>query len=156
MATTANATNTRVVRADEGMPVGEGAAAMRIKIGSCDTGGRWSLLAGRSAPRFESGLYRHAEGAKAFYVIDGEYEFYADGQWLDLRAGDTVLVPAGAVHGFRAGPHGGSGLVIYPGGQERWFAEVATAGGPQAIGPAAVQTISAAHGVAQCGPLPPR
>lgn len=156
MATTANATNTRVVRADEGMPVGEGAAAMRIKIGSCDTGGRWALLAGRSAPRFESGLYRHAEGAKAFYVIDGEYEFYADGQWLDLRAGDTVLVPAGAVHGFRAGPQGGRGLVIYPGDQERWFAEVAAAGGPEAIGPAATQTILAAHGVAQCGPLPPR
>jgi mannose-6-phosphate isomerase-like protein (cupin superfamily) len=156
MTTTTNTTTTRVVQAGEGMPVGEGRAAMRIKIGSCDTEGRWALLAGRSAPRFESGLHCHAEGGKGFYVIDGEYEFYADGHWLDLRAGDAVLVPAGAVHGFRAGPQGGSGLVIYPGSQERWFAEVATAGGPEAIGPAATQAISAAHGVAQCGPLPPR
>jgi hypothetical protein len=69
----------------------------------------------------------------AFYVIDGEHEFYADGHWLDLRAGDTVLVLAGAAHGFRAGPQGGSGLVICPGGQERWFAEVAAVGGPEAM-----------------------
>ena len=156
MTTTTTNPNTRVMRADEGMPVGEGAAAMRIKIGSCDTGGCWALLAGRSAPRFESGLHRHADGVKGFYVIDGQYEFYADGQWLALRAGDTVLVPAGTVHGFRAGPQGGRGLVIYPGGQERWFAEVADAGGPEAIGPAATARISAAHGVVQCGPLPPR
>lgn len=129
---------------------------MRIKIGSGDTEARWALLAGHSAPRFESGLHRHADGAKGFYVIDGEYEFYADGQWLDLRAGDTVLVPAGALHGFRAGPQGGRGLVIYSGGQDGWFAEVASAGGPEAIGTADTAKISAAHGVAQCGPVPPR
>jgi hypothetical protein len=89
-------------------------------------------------------------------VIEGAYEFYADGRWLDIGASDTVLMPAGSVHGFRAGPDGGRGLVIYPGRQERWFAEVAEAGGPTAIGPAAAATISASHGVAQCGPLPAR
>jgi hypothetical protein len=65
-------------------------------------------------------------------------------------------VPAGAVHGFRAGARGGRGVVIYPGGQERWFAEVAEAGGPEKLGPVAAARVSAAHGVTRCGPLPPR
>jgi Cupin domain len=89
-------------------------------------------------------------------VIEGTYEFYADGRWLDVGAGDTVFVPSDAVHGFRAGPNGGRGLVIYPGRQERWFAQVAEAGGPAAIGVAAAAAISASHEVTQCGPLPPR
>lgn len=65
-----------------------------------------------------------------------------------------MLAPVGTVHGIRAGPQDGSGLVIYPGGQECWFAEVATAGGPEAMGPAVTAKISAAHSVAQCGPCP--
>jgi mannose-6-phosphate isomerase-like protein (cupin superfamily) len=146
----------RVVGPGQGEIAGAEDAAMMIKISSDETDGRWALLAGSSAPGFESGLHRHAEGAKGFYVIEGTYEFYADGRWLDAGAGDTVFVPAGSVHGFRAGPNGGRGLVIYPGRQERWFAQVAEAGGPAAIGAAAAATISASHGVTQCGPLPAR
>lgn len=52
----------------------------QTRVGSSERGGRWALLAGRSTPGFESGLHRHAGGAKAFYVIDGEYEFYGDRQ----------------------------------------------------------------------------
>ena len=89
-------------------------------------------------------------------MIEGTYEFHADGRWLDVRAGDTVLVPAGSLHGFRAGPQGDRGLVIYPGRQERWFAEVAEAGGPAAIGLASAARISAAQASPSAGPLPAR
>jgi quercetin dioxygenase-like cupin family protein len=149
-------TGVRVLRAHQGQPVGAREASMMIKVSSDDTDGAWALLVGSSAPRFESGLHRHAQGSKAFYVMDGAYEFYADGQWLDVSAGDTVLVPAGALHGFRAGPDGGRGVVVYPGRQERWFTEVAESGGIAGLDPAAAARISAAHGVAQCGPLPTR
>jgi quercetin dioxygenase-like cupin family protein len=149
-------TAVRVLRAHQGQPVGAEDAAMMIKVASDETEDAWALLVGKSAPGFESGLHRHVKGAKAFYVIDGAYEFYADGAWLDVGAGDTVLVPAGSLHGFRAGPEGGRGVVIYPGRQERWFTAVAESGGVAALGPAAAARISAAHGVAQCGPLPRR
>jgi mannose-6-phosphate isomerase-like protein (cupin superfamily) len=93
---------------------------------------------------------------KAFYVLDGTYELFCDGSWSDLHPGDSATVPAGAVHGFRAGPGGGRALVIYPEGQERWFTEVVQAGGAATIGPSAVRRIAAAHRIAQLGPLPPR
>ena len=147
---------TRVFHAQEGRTVGDEAAAMMIKITSDETGGSWALLVGDSAPGFESGLHRHSEGVKAFYVIEGTYEFHADGHWLDVRAGDTVLVPAGSLRGFRAVPQGGRGLVIYPGRQERWFAELAEAGGPAAIGLASAARISAAQASPSAGPLPAR
>src|SRR5436305_15098779 len=44
--TTSAINNIRVLRADEGMPVGEGAAAMRIKIGSSEDFGEASACDG--------------------------------------------------------------------------------------------------------------
>jgi quercetin dioxygenase-like cupin family protein len=145
-----------ITRAGQGSRATEEPAAMLIKIGSGLTEGHWALLEGRTAPGIDSGLHRHEDGVKAFYVLDGAYELFCDGSWSDLHAGDAASLPAGAVHGFRAGPGGGRALVIYPGDQERWFTEVIEAGGATAIGAAAVRRIAAAHGIAQLGPLPPR
>lgn len=145
-----------VVRADEGRSVTEEPAAMLLKIGSELTGGHWSLLEGRTQPGTSSLLHRHEEGTKAFYVLEGSYELFCSGEWSDLNAGDAISIPSGAVHGFRAGPDGGRALVIYPGRQERWFTDVAEAGGRAALDSATIARISLAHGVTQLGPLPER
>jgi mannose-6-phosphate isomerase-like protein (cupin superfamily) len=145
-----------VVRAGNGRPLTEEPAAMRLKIGSELTDGRWSLLEGLTRPGAQSLLHRHEQGTKAFYVLHGSYELFCSGEWSDLNAGDAITIPAGAVHGFRAGPNGGRALVIYPGRQERWFIEVAQAGGHAALDSATIASISHAHGVTQLGPLPTR
>jgi mannose-6-phosphate isomerase-like protein (cupin superfamily) len=44
--------------------------------------------------------HRHAYG-EVFVIADGEAEFVVDGVAATARGGQVLVVPAGAVHGFR-------------------------------------------------------
>lgn len=96
-----------------------------MKVTATDTNGRYALLESRNDPGWESELNRHPHDSKTFYVLAGSYEFYLDGRWDRADPGDALQIRAGRVHGFRAGPHGGHSLVIYPGGATNWFAPAA-------------------------------
>jgi len=45
----------------------------------------------------------HREHADAFYVLEGEMDFYVAGETVRASAGWFVLSPAGVVHGFGPG-----------------------------------------------------
>jgi quercetin dioxygenase-like cupin family protein len=96
-------------------------AHILMKITATDTNGRYALIEARNDPGWESELNRHPLDSKTFYVLDGHYEFVLDGRWGRADPGDTLLIRAGEVHGFRAGPNGGHALVIYPGRSTGWF-----------------------------------
>ncbi len=43
----------------------------------------------------------HAHEHEVFDVLQGQGTMYLDGEAVELRAGDTVVVPAGVSHGFK-------------------------------------------------------
>ena len=131
-------------------------AHLLTKITAEQTEGRYALIEARNEPGWQSELNRHPQQSKVFYVLEGSYEFLTDGQWGDVRPGDTLLIPAGQAHGFRAGPGGGRVLVIYPGRSAGWFADAATTGGPGSPGTAQHAALHDTHHVQSLGPLPPR
>ena len=91
-----------------------------FKAVSEETGGEASLYELTIPPQLGASPHIHHAETEAFYVLDGEVEFFKGEQ--SVRAGPQgfVFVPRGVVHGFksvgqRPGPLGGLGIVT-PGG----------------------------------------
>jgi quercetin dioxygenase-like cupin family protein len=129
---------------------------VRMPVPPAEVEGRYAFLEAENAPGWESELNRHPQHSKVFYVLRGGYEVVIDGQWGDIRAGDVLLVPAGTVHGFRAGPAGGHALILYPPESAGYFADVAEHGGLGGLSPAEREALYRRHSVDVLGPLPPR
>ena len=130
-------TETGLLGPGDGEAIELAGAHILTKITAAQTEGRYALVEVRNEPGWGSELNRHPHENKVFYVLAGTYEFVIDARWGDVHPGDTLLVRAGAIHGFRAGSGGGRVLVVYPGGSANWFADAAAAGG------------SARHGTSQ-------
>jgi quercetin dioxygenase-like cupin family protein len=139
-----------------GEPIELPGARILTKVTAEQTQGRYALVEAHNVPGWESELNRHPHESKVFYVLAGSYEFLIDDRWGDVRPGDTLLIRAGAVHGFRAGPDGGRVLVIYPGRSANWFADAATTGGSGHHGTPQHAALHDRNHVESLGPLPPR
>jgi quercetin dioxygenase-like cupin family protein len=59
-----------------------------------------SFFVNHAAPGKVVSAHRHPY-PEVFVVQDGEATFTVDGEDVDARGGQIVVVPAGAVHGFR-------------------------------------------------------
>jgi uncharacterized cupin superfamily protein len=73
---------------------------------------------------------RHPDDDEAFYVLEGLFEFMLEGETIQVRAGDFVKVPNGAVHAFKnIGSEPGRLLVINAPSHvhERFFTEAGEA-----------------------------
>jgi quercetin dioxygenase-like cupin family protein len=140
---------TDIVSASDGDTIALPGAHLLMKVTATDTNGRYTLLESRNDPGWESELNRHPHDSKTFYVLEGAYEFYLEGRWGRAYPGDTLLIRAGRVHGFRAGPDGGHALVIYPGRAANWFTPAAQHQRRQPL-----DDINPLHDVESLGPLP--
>jgi quercetin dioxygenase-like cupin family protein len=52
-----------------------------VKVSSSDTGGAFALMEDNLKLEFALGLHLHRQHAETFYVLDGEINFYIDGDW---------------------------------------------------------------------------
>ena len=76
---------------------------MSVKADHAETGGAFSLLEAEEPPGFRPPLHIHRDAAEAFYVIEGEYIVFLEGQEVVCPARSFIFIPAGVVHGFRVG-----------------------------------------------------
>jgi quercetin dioxygenase-like cupin family protein len=98
-----------------------------ILVAGDDTAGKYTLIdmhvpAGGGPPP-----HRH-DFEEMFTVLDGEVELSFRGQSFVARAGETVNVPANALHGFRNTSGAPARLLCMctPPGQEEFFVAVGT------------------------------
>jgi mannose-6-phosphate isomerase-like protein (cupin superfamily) len=123
-----------------------------LKIGSQETGGRYSLLEDVTPPGGGTPLHVHHREDEGFYVLEGEYLFEADGKRFEARTGDFVFVPRDIPHRFRniGKTNGTILLTLEPGGLEIFFEELAAmSGSPD---PARVAPIFEKYGLELLGP----
>ena len=68
----------------------------------------------------------HKNEDETFYVLEGDFEFLADGNWTRVPAGEPFHAPIGSVHTFRnAGSTTGRVLVfVTPSGFENYLEEI--------------------------------
>ncbi|TCR01312.1 quercetin dioxygenase-like cupin family protein [Neorhizobium sp. JUb45] len=73
---------------------------LTFHIRSAATDDRFTLIENRTAPGQGSPMHRQADD-EAFYVLEGEYEFFLDGAWQRKGPGEAVHIVPGTVHAFR-------------------------------------------------------
>ena len=90
------------------------------------TNGLSTTLTQTSPPGGGPPPHIHTNEDETFYVLDGDYEYLSDEQWLPLPHGQAVHARRGSVHTFRnVGDKEGKMLVfITPGGFERYLEEI--------------------------------
>ena len=95
-------------------------------------------------------LHVHRNEDEGFYVLGGELTLYLPGDSVTLRAGEFFLAPRGVPHTYEVGADGARVLVSsVPSGFERFVADVAAL---DAVDPATLTAVAAAHGIDILGP----
>jgi mannose-6-phosphate isomerase-like protein (cupin superfamily) len=91
-----------------------------------ETGGAYALIAAWVPPGGGPPLHLHHNEDEAFYVLEGDLVFEADGGRISAGPGAWVALPRGSRHRFQnVGPSPARMLVVVnPSGLERMFAEV--------------------------------
>ncbi|WP_226584493.1 cupin domain-containing protein [Acuticoccus sediminis] len=115
-----------VLKPGEGRAVGVVGDVYTVKTSGKETGGAYSVMEALVPPLGGPPPHRHAREAEAFYVLEGEMEFIADGQRSVGSAGTWVSLPKGSLHRFRnIGDTPARMLIlIVPAGLEEFFLEV--------------------------------
>ncbi|MBL8797029.1 MAG: quercetin 2,3-dioxygenase [Planctomycetia bacterium] len=97
-----------------------------ILAGAADTGGAYALIhalvpAGGGPPP-----HIHRREDEAFYVLEGQLTFHADGQSFAASAGAWITLPQGSLHHFKnTGTTPAKMLILVnPSGLDQFFAEV--------------------------------
>jgi quercetin dioxygenase-like cupin family protein len=111
------------------------------------TGGLSTTLTQTSPPGGGPPPHSHTYEDETFYVLEGEYEFLADGQWQKAEHGRAILAKRGSVHTFRnVGTATGKMLVfLTPSGLEKYLEGISSLSMPQDA--ARLMAISKRYGI---------
>jgi quercetin dioxygenase-like cupin family protein len=118
-----------------------------IRARGDDTGGAYALIEALVPPGGGPPPHVHTREDEAFYVLEGDLEFHADGRSFRAGPGAWVTLPRGSLHRFYNASDRPARLLILvtPAGFERFFEEVGVeADDPVPFGPAEAEGLVAA------------
>jgi len=95
-----------------------------IKVLTSESNNRYTVLDVLHAPNIGPAEHQHPAGPETFCIVEGDYEFFLNGQSIPAKAGDVVCVLTGAPHRFVTGEKGGHVIVFSPPNLEFYFWEV--------------------------------
>jgi quercetin dioxygenase-like cupin family protein len=100
-----------------------------VKTSGAETQGRFGQVEVDDPLGTAPPLHVHHQDDESFYVVDGEVTVFADGDRIDLSAGDYALVPRGVPHSYLVRSERARLLVTFsPAGFEEFFVEVGMPG----------------------------
>ncbi|MFA9478015.1 cupin domain-containing protein [Phycisphaerales bacterium AB-hyl4] len=73
---------------------------MRFIMTASDTGGAYAIAESQTKPGSGAPPHIHHNEEECMYVLDGAYEFTVDGKAYQLKQGDYIHIPRGAVRSF--------------------------------------------------------
>lgn len=117
---------TNHVEAGQGRSVWVVGDRYTIKTSGAETGGALAVIEGVVPPDHGPPPHIHHREDEAFYVIDGDVEFHADGQSFRAGPGDWITLAKGSLHTFRNVSDRPARLLILvtPAGLEDFFLEI--------------------------------
>lgn len=118
--------NTGVLRSGQGTTVWITGGRYAIKTAGRDTDGRFALIEAEVPPGSGPPPHIHRREDEAFYVLEGDVEFHADGSTFTAAPGAWVTLPRNSLHTFRnTGETTARMLVLVsPAGLDDYFLEV--------------------------------
>ncbi len=114
-----------------------------------DTGGAYALIRAEVPAGGGPPPHCHRREDEAFYVLEGEVAFHADGRDIAAAPGTWVTLAKGSLHTFRNSGEATARMliVVTPSGLERYFAEVGQAAvdrsAPPPVAPADIDRLLA-------------
>jgi mannose-6-phosphate isomerase-like protein (cupin superfamily) len=125
-----------------------GRVRTEVHLQSADTAGAFCLLVDHPPAGWSLPPHLHRGSAETIHVVEGEFEMTVAGERRLLTPGQTLHVPAGAVHeGANAGAGTGRRILVFsPGGMERFFLEAGARSPRAEVDQAAVLASAARHG----------
>ena len=136
----------RVSRQEEGEQIEFRGTRLWRKVTSKDTGGRWALGESINEPGFHNTPHTHTE-PEGFYVLEGEYTFYTEGEPRKVGPNSFVFIPPHTRHGFVAGPEGGRLLCLWPPAFDGYFWDMREAFQQHGEDPQALNVVAQRHGM---------
>ena len=100
------------------------------------TAGSSATLVETSPPGGGPPPHQHRNEDETFFVIEGDYEFLVDGEWVKASAGDSFYRARGTIHTFRnCGTTSGRILIfVQPGGFQTYLEEISPLSVPSDLG----------------------
>ena len=125
-----------------------GGVRTEIHLTSAETAGAFCLLVDEPPPGWSLPPHLHRGVAETIHIVGGEFEMEVDGHRARLVAGETLHVPADAVHaGGNAGDQRGRRVLIFsPAGMEEFFRETGAPSPDAEIDPRAALGSAIRHG----------
>lgn len=114
-----------IVKAGERAPLNVLGMPLRFLCDARETGGAWSLFEEEVPHGMGPPPHRH-DWDEAYYVLEGEVEFYIDGEQVRSTAGDFNYLPRNTVHGFKGASPSPARVLIFaaPAHASEFFEEV--------------------------------
>ena len=144
-----------ILRPGEGRKIDLGGFLMSVKATAESTDGAFTLLEATEPPHFGPPMHIHRNAAEAFYVLEGEYRIFIDGEETRCPARSFIYIPAGAVHGFRVADVPSKKLNFYvPQAMVGYFDDLAAAISSGNVADDKLAAIAEGYGMEVLGPVP--
>ena len=78
-----------------------GGLRFEVMISSQDSNSTCCALIESTPPNGGPPIHKHLREEEIFTVVEGEYEFYRQGEWLPMAHGVPILSPRDTYHAFR-------------------------------------------------------
>ncbi|MEM7060907.1 MAG: cupin domain-containing protein [Pseudomonadota bacterium] len=130
-----------------------------VKVSAADTGGQYTLMEDNLKANFALGLHMHRYHAETFYILEGEIDFYVDGDWMTAVTGTCLHVPPGVPHACTVAGREEPArmLMIYqPSGFDQFLAEMAGMTEADFADTAKMAALEEKYDIVQLGPVPDR
>lgn len=144
-----------VLQPGEGRLIDLGGFSMCVKATDDDTDGMFTLLEAEEPLGFGPPLHIHHGIAEAFYVLEGEYIIFMNGNETRCPAGSFIFIPAETPHGFRVGSAASRKLNLYlPASMVGYFDDLSEAMTSGKADPDRLSDIATRNSMEVIGPVP--
>lgn len=144
-----------VLQPGEGRPIDLSGFSMSVKATAEATDGTFTLLEAAEPPGFGPPLHIHHGIAEAFYVLEGEYMIFLDGEEFRCPAGSFIFIPAETPHSFVVGDIPSRKLNLYvPASMVGYFDDLSEAMKTGKADEKELAEIASRHSLEVIGPIP--
>lgn len=130
-----------------------------VKVSTGDTGGQYTLMEDNLKANFKLGLHLHRDHAETFYILEGNVDFFVDGDWMTCNPGACLHIPRVVEHAcvLSKGCDFGRMLMIFqPSGFDQYLAELGKMSDADFEDEARMQALNEQYDIINIGPLPNR
>ena len=129
-----------------------------VKVSTADSGGAFALMEDNLKVEFALGLHLHRQHTETFYILDGEVNFWIDGDWMTAAPGTCIHIPPGIPHAVDLPPgRTGRMLMIYqPSGFDQYLAELKSMTDEQLADEKLMGELDVKYDIINLGGVPPQ